>query len=592
MSGVKNYFSDRDRRYERRLQRSLLQSNSTESLPELEPEVVNLYSSDLSTSRSSSLVDLSVLQSEKKIKNKLKLSLPARPYQSQLPSSSGYKLSPRFTSNSSTSSLTERTSSPFSDRLKSMRELLYFSDNTEEIDLNKTISPMAVNNAGAQINENLNLNLNENLNQNLNENLNQNLNRNQNINLNQNMNHNLGFNSKQCQYLLNSVPHFDGRHEDLERYTDACTYIMEMAANDADHVNLVPGILQIVKGKLTGKAYTAGRTCRTWAELKTTLDNYFLPYISKEEMEDKISNIKFESNVERMSEYVQRLNLLNKQYTDLLVSVEGLDRVVAVGLANNTIKRAFIKGLNEPLRSIINSNRAQELSVLMHSAIEQNHYDNNYNHFNQAKSGQLSSTDNATMQRLLANQEKMTEYLFAQGNYKMNENFNNNVQGNFNPNLNNFIDNSNQGLGNFSGHANNSRGYNLNPNNIRPNFAINRNTPNMNYQPRNIANNSAGYVPNSNGPAIMNNNPLVPRPIRYNKAPQKVTFNTAGAPRCYRCNTLGHIAMYCPLNNQNRLVEGMDSLNIDNAPVSRKVPTTNPFYNVNFLQVPNLGDQP
>lgn len=179
---------------------------------------------------------------------------------------------------------------------------------------------------------------------------------------------NLKTNLSSLQFKV--VPNFDGSKdpESLERFID----LAEKAINSYDDVNEKKKIFQAILGKLHGRAYTVGKNTTNIGELKEKLRQNFFPNATMEEIEFKVDHLGFKPD-ESIEEYVLRAENLQIQYSEILTAIEGVNIESANAISNEKIRRHFIKGLDDPIRSILNSHAAKDFKSTADSAIRQVH---------------------------------------------------------------------------------------------------------------------------------------------------------------------------------------------------------------------------
>lgn len=145
------------------------------------------------------------------------------------------------------------------------------------------------------------------------------------------------------------IPTFDGTGSP-KRFIELAERALELETEGVARQNLFSAVLC----KLDGVAYDVGKKSKDMAALKKDLNNRFLPAQSLEGVERKICQLKFDSKLETIEDYIDRAEKLKSTLTAIVKEVYELDDVKATEIAEYKITRYFIKGLDYLSRSSLN----------------------------------------------------------------------------------------------------------------------------------------------------------------------------------------------------------------------------------------------
>lgn len=147
---------------------------------------------------------------------------------------------------------------------------------------------------------------------------------------------------------LRSIPYFDGTGN-VSRFVTIASSVMNHQTEEEDQILW----LDALKTKLDGAAYEIGKDAMSWKELKLDLLDRFLPVQTVEEVESKISGIRFHRNIETIEEYLDRIIKLGNAYAEVLKRSHDVTADAARSLADHKMIRHFIDGLDDPIRTIL-----------------------------------------------------------------------------------------------------------------------------------------------------------------------------------------------------------------------------------------------
>lgn len=161
---------------------------------------------------------------------------------------------------------------------------------------------------------------------------------------------------------LRSIPYFDGTG-DLERFINIATSVIDYQTEDQDRSLW----LDALKTKLGGRAYEIGKNAKTWTEFKTDLLDRFRVVQTVEDVEAKITGIKFFRNIESIEEYLDRLKQLFNCYIDVLIQTDKISMDAAKSLAEYKIIKFAIEGLDDPIKTTL---RAMDLKSVREAYVK------------------------------------------------------------------------------------------------------------------------------------------------------------------------------------------------------------------------------
>lgn len=294
-----------------------------------------------------------------------------------------------------------------------------------------------------------------------------------------------------------SIPEFSGDEKEVQRFISCCNFFYNTLTEAHKAI-----FFQALVRKLSDKAFDFynNRKWINWPEFRDNLKKYFSIQKSFESYQVELANIK--QRRLKVKEYSQKvesilydMNKIGKDIKVENVSGEKYFKVQNEKLAT----KAFINGLNEPMKTIVKARKYNKLENAINDAIEleldeeinssqrnQNqvicNYCNNKGHTID-QCFKKKNGNNFNMQRLNNNFKRMS---FNNNNNYQNFNRNNNYNP-FRPNNNNF--NSN---------------YNNNRNNM--NYRNNTNYRNNNYQNNNNVGTGRNTFFNRNSYNANNNN--------------------------------------------------------------------------------------
>lgn len=191
---------------------------------------------------------------------------------------------------------------------------------------------------------------------------------------------NFAENLKLLHTLRNLIPDYDGDQATLSDFINACEYVHEQIDE-----NLNPGFLLVVKNKLVGKAkhFISSRNLNTFESIRQLLIGHFGDCRDTESLLRDLTACTQKSG-ETPRVFVQRIeDLLTKLRN--AVSLDGdLEDGIRETLNNSHEKialKTLLAGLNDPIGTIIRSQRPNTIDEAIHFIIEEEniHYLKNRN---------------------------------------------------------------------------------------------------------------------------------------------------------------------------------------------------------------------
>lgn len=291
---------------------------------------------------------------------------------------------------------------------------------------------------------------------------------------------NFAENLKLLHSLRNLIPEYDGDQATLSDFVTACEFVHSQI-----DVDLNQGFLLVVKNKLIGKAkqFISSRNINTFENIKQLLIGHFGDCRDTESLlRDLTACIQKPSETPRV--FVQRIeNLLTKlrNAVSLDETLEDATRDTLNSSHEKIALKTLLAGLNDPIGTIIRSQRPSSIDEAIHLIIEEEniHYLKNRN----------SSRDSKQSQKVIP-------------------------KSNFNPEFRKEtkICSYCKNRGHLISECR-KRAYNQNRSNFTPRTTTNAvgTTHGANYQNNGITNNTRNTMPNNNNnrPSVIQRNPAV-----------------------------------------------------------------------------------
>lgn len=149
---------------------------------------------------------------------------------------------------------------------------------------------------------------------------------------------------------ISIVPNYCGKGN-LRKFLMLAEEAISYGADEAEKLKMYKSIrIQ----KLDDEAFDIGQEAETFADLKNKLLDRFIPPISMEEIEDQLAKIIYLPGTETLEGYIDRLNKLGKQYKEILIGTEGVERGVAGKMTDKKLTKNFVAGLDDGIRRTMN----------------------------------------------------------------------------------------------------------------------------------------------------------------------------------------------------------------------------------------------
>lgn len=167
-----------------------------------------------------------------------------------------------------------------------------------------------------------------------------------------------------------SVPEFDGNMENLNRFIACCEHFHSNLPND----NVKSTFLKALVRKFVGRAfdfYNKKESWESWDELKLALKSYFSPTQSFEGYQIELCRCKQDKlSVRECGEKIEKI-LVEINKISNRIEVEGTNGGIFFKIQNEKLAiKAFLNGLNEPLKTILRSRKYELVQDAIKDAIE------------------------------------------------------------------------------------------------------------------------------------------------------------------------------------------------------------------------------
>lgn len=200
---------------------------------------------------------------------------------------------------------------------------------------------------------------------------------------------NFAENLKLLHSLRNLIPEYDGDQATLSDFISACEYV-----NNQLDDNLNQGFLLVVKNKLVGKAkqFISSRNLNTFDSIRQLLIGHFGDCRDTESLLRDLT-----ACTQKLSEtprvFVQRIEDLLTKLRNAVSLDEDLEEPIRETLNSSHEKialKTLLAGLNDPIGTIIRSQRPNSIDEAIHFIIEEEniHYLKNKNSVRESKNVQ------------------------------------------------------------------------------------------------------------------------------------------------------------------------------------------------------------
>lgn len=233
---------------------------------------------------------------------------------------------------------------------------------------------------------------------------------------------------------LNMIPEFNGEQQLLPRFIEICEKLVNKFynaedENDFQNEYLMSSILAKIKGKAA--INISSSIIRTWDDLKLALLN---TYSDKRDIYTlNLELAELRQNNDSPFEFFHKVqHLLNLQIAYLTTKIVATERDIIAQFCKNVAVRVFLRGLKEPLGSLMRTKNPDNLNQAL------NIMTNDFNIEYKQKSNQKQSVfnhHNPQMNRPVQNQNMRPQFSNFRPNNSQNQ-FSNQYRqsNNFNPN--------------------------------------------------------------------------------------------------------------------------------------------------------------
>lgn len=284
------------------------------------------------------------------------------------------------------------------------------------------------------------------------------------------------------------IPVYDGSVKDLQHFISCCDFFYKTL--DAGFRNT---FYEALVSKLKSKAFDLynNHQYRDWPEFKIALKKYFSVRKTFEIYQLELANIRqgklsIQDYSQKIEEILREMNNIGRDIRVDNASGEKFFKAQNEKLA----LRAYINGLNNPLKNILRARKIENLDDLIRDALELEAEEN-------IRNPQLTSSKSCTY---CHRTNHTIDQCFRRNNNR-NNSFNNSNQNRFNNNNRNYSNNNSNNNGNTrSGNSN------YNNSNKNSNFNSGRNNNNSNYNNNQSSNSNNNNNRNSQNYSNRNNN--------------------------------------------------------------------------------------
>lgn len=168
---------------------------------------------------------------------------------------------------------------------------------------------------------------------------------------------------------LKMIPEFKGDRDTLHKFIACCDIVHPMATTRAETQTL----LNVIKTKLSGAAYNLikYKEFATWDELKIFLQEQYLERRTIAQIQSELLNCRQRQN-EGVRPFANRIERLMLDLTDACIASEGDGaRDVIQNLNKKSALKAFVEGLQSPIKLIVKASRFENLTDAVEFACEE-----------------------------------------------------------------------------------------------------------------------------------------------------------------------------------------------------------------------------
>ena len=170
------------------------------------------------------------------------------------------------------------------------------------------------------------------------------------------------------EIALKMIPEFSGIRDDLHKFLTCVDIVYGMCTTNAHKTSL----LNVVKTKLSGQAYDLIKysTFASWTELKTKLENQYSEKRSIAQIQTELLGIK--QNKDTVRDFANKIIKLNSDLNDVCIKAQGDQAAELIqNLNKHSAFKAFVDGLNDPIKLIIKASRYEVFNEAIEAACEE-----------------------------------------------------------------------------------------------------------------------------------------------------------------------------------------------------------------------------
>lgn len=164
---------------------------------------------------------------------------------------------------------------------------------------------------------------------------------------------------------LNMIPEFNGEQQLLPRFIEICEKLVNKFYNTEDENDfqneyLMSSILAKIKGKAA--INISSNIIRTWDDLKLALLNTYSDKRDVYTLNLELAELRQNNNESPFEFFHKVQHLLNLQITYLTNKIVPAEREILAQFCKNVAVRVFLRGLKEPLGSLMRTKKPDDLN--------------------------------------------------------------------------------------------------------------------------------------------------------------------------------------------------------------------------------------
>lgn len=168
---------------------------------------------------------------------------------------------------------------------------------------------------------------------------------------------------------LKMIPEFNGNRENLHKFIACCDIVHPTATTRAESQQF----LNVIKTKLSGSAYNLikYKEFASWDELKIILQDQYLEKRTIAQIQTELLNSRQRHN-ESVRCFSNRIEKLVLDLNDACIASEGIAAAnVIQNLNKKSALKAFVEGLENPIKLIVKASRFHEFQDAVEAACEE-----------------------------------------------------------------------------------------------------------------------------------------------------------------------------------------------------------------------------